>query len=248
MLHMLFVDDKPDQIKNQMVTHFPDFEIEFLTNGLKTLELIESFKPDVLVLDMNLGRIHGLEVAAKIRDKYPSLPFLFLTKRSEPEMQLEAYQKYHPHTYIVKAPYWPSFKLQVQRLVELIESKGSKKSAENTVLHVAGEEETLLTDAGAIFCLDKELAGSITEHKPKVILVSSILDDEKAAYDIINQYRQEYCSLVLSLQYSAVGSPKFLKKPAASLKLGADDFIHMSAASLEYLKARIASGLANNDS
>src|SRR6476660_8248540 len=67
----------------------------------EALELLETDKPDLLLLDINLaGKRDGIDLAEKINLLY-RLPFIFLTANSD-LATIERAKKVKPHAYIVK--------------------------------------------------------------------------------------------------------------------------------------------------
>lgn len=59
-----------------------DYEVIIATDGKKALELFQSKKPDLVVLDLNLPEIDGLEVCKTIRRR-SRVPIIMLTARDE---------------------------------------------------------------------------------------------------------------------------------------------------------------------
>lgn len=59
------------------------YRVEKVADGAAALELIENDAPDLLVLDLMLPGIDGIEVARRIRASGSRLPILMLTARSE---------------------------------------------------------------------------------------------------------------------------------------------------------------------
>ena len=80
---ILIVDDDPHILE---VTKFALEKAEMTTasagDGAKALEVFASFKPDLVVLDINLPEMDGLEVCKEIR-KTSDVPVLFLSSRDE---------------------------------------------------------------------------------------------------------------------------------------------------------------------
>ena len=54
-------------------------------NGEQAVEMAQRLGPDVLVLDIAMPVLTGLEVAEQLRDKLPATRILFLTIHEEPE-------------------------------------------------------------------------------------------------------------------------------------------------------------------
>ena len=58
-------------------------EVEWAKNGQEALELYLSQKPDLLILDIMMPRLDGLEVAKKVRMDNAQVPIIFLTAKSQ---------------------------------------------------------------------------------------------------------------------------------------------------------------------
>jgi len=59
-------------------------------DGLKGIQRAEEFKPDLIVLDMDLSKLNGIEVALQIRRRSPRSMILFLTLNDDAELACEA--------------------------------------------------------------------------------------------------------------------------------------------------------------
>ncbi|HYR84393.1 MAG TPA: response regulator transcription factor, partial [Terriglobia bacterium] len=49
------------------------------SNGDEALSLVEQFKPDIALLDINLPRLNGVEVALRIHRNHPKIAVIMLT-------------------------------------------------------------------------------------------------------------------------------------------------------------------------
>jgi len=65
------------------------FTVITANNGLLGWELIQSAKPDLILLDWNLPEISGLEVCKKVRKSGLETPILFLTARDTVQDTIE---------------------------------------------------------------------------------------------------------------------------------------------------------------
>lgn len=59
-------------------------------DGLAAVQLVEKLKPDVLVLDLTLPRLHGLEVARQVKKSSPKTRVLILSMHANEAYVLEA--------------------------------------------------------------------------------------------------------------------------------------------------------------
>ncbi|MCK9376133.1 MAG: response regulator transcription factor [Syntrophobacterales bacterium] len=74
------------QVIRELVAGTSDLEILGEANdGQGLLELVEPRKPDLIILDIFLPHIHGLEVTKIIKANYPHIKIMILTKESDLE-------------------------------------------------------------------------------------------------------------------------------------------------------------------
>ena len=83
MNKILIIDDDARLVKN-LSTYLKDFnyQTEAAYNGTEGLKKIESFSPDLVILDLMMPEIDGLDVCREIR-KTRSVPVIMLTARGE---------------------------------------------------------------------------------------------------------------------------------------------------------------------
>ncbi len=60
------------------------------SNGVEALEQAERLQPDVMVLDITMPQLNGLEVCRLSRQKTPGTEVLFVTQHDSPQMMKEA--------------------------------------------------------------------------------------------------------------------------------------------------------------
>ena len=60
------------------------------SNGVEALEKAEILHPDVIVLDITMPRMNGLEVCRIVRQNAPGPEVLFVTQHDSPQMMREA--------------------------------------------------------------------------------------------------------------------------------------------------------------
>ena len=83
---VLVVDDEPsitDLVS--MALRWEQFDVRVAGNGREALEAVESFSPDLAVLDIIMPDIDGFDVAQRLRNQGVKLPILFLTAREATE-------------------------------------------------------------------------------------------------------------------------------------------------------------------
>jgi two-component system OmpR family response regulator len=83
MNKILIIDDDARLVKN-VETYLADFDyhIEGALNGMAGLEKVKTFQPDLIILDLMMPKMDGLEVCREIR-KDNQVPIIMLTARGE---------------------------------------------------------------------------------------------------------------------------------------------------------------------
>ena len=61
-----------------------------VTDGRKLLNQAAALKPDVIVLDIAMPLMNGLEAARQLKEKLPSAKLIFLTMNEDPDLAVEA--------------------------------------------------------------------------------------------------------------------------------------------------------------
>ena len=63
---------------------FPDFEIHSAEDGVKGVESFKRFRPDIVLTDVNMPEMNGMDMAAEIRSMEPATKFIVLTAYNDP--------------------------------------------------------------------------------------------------------------------------------------------------------------------
>jgi two-component system response regulator MprA len=81
---VLVVDDDP-QLREALTRalELDDYQVSTASNGAQALEAISGQRPDVVVLDVMMPYVGGLDVCRTLRERKDRLPILVLTARDE---------------------------------------------------------------------------------------------------------------------------------------------------------------------
>jgi two-component system phosphate regulon response regulator PhoB len=131
-----------------------------VTSGEEALSAVESEKPDIMILDLMLPGINGIEVCQRIKDelKGENLPVIMLTAKGE-DSDIVTGLEAGADDYVVK-PFSPSVLVARVRAV-LRRSRSKKLKAENQRMKIHGIE----IDEGRheVYCDGKPADLSATE-------------------------------------------------------------------------------------
>jgi DNA-binding NarL/FixJ family response regulator len=99
----LIVEDFKEFAKLILLTlqEKPEFEIYQASDGLEGVQRAEELQPDLILLDIGLPKLNGIEAARRIRTVSPNSKILVLTQESSPEV-LQAALNTGAHGYMLK--------------------------------------------------------------------------------------------------------------------------------------------------
>src|SRR6516225_9426852 len=102
MSKLLLIDDEED-VRYSFQRIFDSPEMEFLTasSGEEGLKLIPKFKPDLVVMDVRMGGMNGLETLRRIRATNPKLLVILMTAYGTTQTAIEA-MKLGAYDYLLK--------------------------------------------------------------------------------------------------------------------------------------------------
>ncbi|MBS0206561.1 MAG: ATP-binding protein [Planctomycetes bacterium] len=89
---ILVVDDSATDrlLAGGLLTENGDFDVEYAVDGSDAIIKIELHVPDLIVTDMDMPELNGMELVAVIRRAYPLVPVVLMTARGSEELALQA--------------------------------------------------------------------------------------------------------------------------------------------------------------
>lgn len=122
LVKILLIDDEPDILEfleYNLLQH--DFVVEKAKNGLEGIEKFKSFQPDIILIDVMMPKLNGIETCEKIKtlDNGDNCIILFLSARNEEFTQIAAYDA-GAHDFINK-PVKP--KILIKKILAILKQK-----------------------------------------------------------------------------------------------------------------------------
>lgn len=75
----------------RLIEEDPELQVvDEATDGLELLEILEESTPDMVIIDMNMPRLGGLEATKFVKDLYPDIKVLVLTMNKSKELLYQA--------------------------------------------------------------------------------------------------------------------------------------------------------------
>lgn len=94
MTRVLVVDDSPidRKLAGSHLEKIPDWTIEYASDGKEGLEAIRRQKPDLVLTDLQMPELDGLELCCAVRSEFPDVSVILMTARGSEEVAMQALQ------------------------------------------------------------------------------------------------------------------------------------------------------------
>jgi two-component system alkaline phosphatase synthesis response regulator PhoP len=175
------VDDDPDIIELLEYNLTKEgFDTASATDGLQALEVAKKFKPDLILLDVMMPKMDGIETARQLRllSEFKDTYILFLTARAEEYTEVAAFDV-GADDYVVK-PIKP--RALLSRLKALLRRDSQQSEAEDKLeigsLFINRVNYTVLNDGKSLVMPKKEfeLLSFLAHHPNKVFSRDELLE------------------------------------------------------------------------
>jgi CheY-like chemotaxis protein/anti-sigma regulatory factor (Ser/Thr protein kinase) len=95
MKHALIVDDTAvdRRLAGGLVEQAPGVQVSYAKNGVDAMEQIRLCPPDIVVTDMQMPEMGGLELVTQIRAHFPEIPVILMTAQGSEATAVEALER-----------------------------------------------------------------------------------------------------------------------------------------------------------
>src|SRR6478609_4839416 len=190
-IHVLVVDDEPVLAELvSMALRYEGWEIATAGDGASAIASARETPPDVVVLDVMLPDMSGLDVLHKLREQIPGLPLLLLTAKDSVEDRIAGLTA-GGDDYVTK-PF--SLEEVVARLRALLRRSGAAMAAQSSSVLTVGDL-TLDEDSHEVIRAGTEIMLTATEFEllrylmrnPRRVLTKAQILDRVWNYDFGGQ-------------------------------------------------------------
>jgi DNA-binding response OmpR family regulator len=145
---ILMVDDEEDFVKTLAERmKMRDLDSDVALDGEQALQIVQEDIPDVMVLDLKMPGIDGMEVLRRVRKAYPQVQVVILTGHGSEKDEAEA-RRLGAFEYLQKP-------VEIEKLITTLKN-AYKKKMEDSMVAAAFAEEGEFQTAQQIMDQDKE--------------------------------------------------------------------------------------------
>jgi len=137
MTKLLVVDDsRMDQrLVREVLKSRPNLQIACAGNGREALEIIEANAADLVLTDLRMPKMDGLELVSEIRRRKIGVPVVLMTSHGSEEIAAAALRR-GAASYVPKRFLLRDLVLIVDRMLALIEARNARRSADEALVEV----------------------------------------------------------------------------------------------------------------
>lgn len=181
-------DDKSISRLLELELSHAGYKVKIAKDGREALEFYENFKPDIILLDIMLPKINGLEVAQAIREYDKDVGIIILTAKGELETKIDGLK--NADDYVVKP-------FEIEEILARIESLLRRLGKTKEVIKV-GEIE-IYPQSMEVFVKGEKVHLSLTEFnilKFLAINKNIVMSKEKIMEEVWGYADEENNNLV----------------------------------------------------
>ncbi|PLX18927.1 MAG: DNA-binding response regulator [Salinivirgaceae bacterium] len=133
---VLYIEDEPflGKIVHETLEK-EGFDTTLVADGAKVMQVFNEFVPDICIIDIMLPNVDGYTLGEMIRKRYPSMPIVFLTAKTETADVIKGFES-GGTDYIRKPFSIEELIARIDNQLKLIQPNQSKKPATTAVVHI----------------------------------------------------------------------------------------------------------------
>ena len=181
MIKILIADDQElirDSLRIELSGN-TDFSVNTAANGIEVVRAVRRDKPDVILMDIRMPEMDGVQCTQIIKENYPEIKIIILTTFDDDEYIFSAL-KHGASGYLLKG-------ISADRLIEAIHKvyHGNAMINEDIAGKVLKMFSQMARENAAVITVDEDYIREITESEWKVIgLVSKGLSNKEIAAEL----------------------------------------------------------------
>ena len=121
--HIIFAEDDEDDrlfFEDVIRNYNPSIRIDFVSNGVQLMEILPSFLPDLLFLDLEMPYKNGLECLLEIRnnERLSQLPVIVFSSTTR-QANIQTAYEVGAHLFLIKSPTYSEYAGSIKAALNL---------------------------------------------------------------------------------------------------------------------------------
>ena len=149
MMPKIWIADDDSSIRwvfEKAFEEYVDFDYKIFDSGEELIESLKSDKPELVLTDVKMNSLNGIDVLNFIKSKYPKLPVILMSAFTDLDSSLSAFQ--HGATEFISKPFDLDSILNI--IDRTIKKSKSSKIKTNSVSKIIGKSKSMLPVFNAI--------------------------------------------------------------------------------------------------
>ncbi|MGL4366792.1 MAG: sigma-54-dependent transcriptional regulator [Brevinemataceae bacterium] len=132
MPHMILIIDDEDNIRSGLTTALKqeNYNVQNAQNGCEGLEKVDLFLPDMIICDIKMPDINGIDLLKTVKSKHPDIPVIMLTGHAGLDEAVEA-MKLGAYDFLTKPVHLDKLFQLIERAIKETEQKNYTKELED---------------------------------------------------------------------------------------------------------------------
>ncbi len=169
MATLLVVDDSAmdRRLVGGILEKNPEWTMIYAVNGKEAMAEIESHIPDLVLTDMQMPEMNGLELVTAVKEEYPLIPVVLMTAQGSEEIAVQALRQ-------GAASYVPKRRLsqELRETVERVLGASDLDRSESRLMHRVHRQETIF-----VLETDSSLVPSVVNYIQQAMTRMRFCDD-----------------------------------------------------------------------
>jgi CheY-like chemotaxis protein len=169
MTTVLVVDDSAmdRRLVGGILEKNPDWTVIYAVNGKEALAEIEMHIPDLVLTDMQMPEMNGLELVTAVKEEYPLIPVLLMTAQGSEEIAVQAL-KHGAASYVPKR----RLAQDLREIVERVLGTADVDRSESRLMHRVTRQQTTF-----VLETDSTLVPSVVNYIQQAMTRMRFCDD-----------------------------------------------------------------------
>ncbi len=131
---MILVIDDEDNLRSGLILALQDegYVVQSADNGVQGLEKLNLFLPDIVICDVKMPQMNGIELLKQAKQKHPNIPIIMLTGHAGLEDAINA-MKLGAYDFLTKPVHLEKLFLLIDRALESTQQKQHSEELEKRI-------------------------------------------------------------------------------------------------------------------